>query len=60
MVSDVTFSWVEGKRLEIFFFLNYMYLLSSLLLVSNCKINSRWYFVFYNISSAKINFNLAY
>lgn len=46
VISVVKLSWVEGNRLEIFLFLNYMYLFSSLLQVSNCKINSRGYFIF--------------
>lgn len=63
VMSDVKFSWIEGKRLEIFFFfLNYMYLFSSLhcyqFQIAKSIVGDILYFITLFLS-AKISFNLA-
>lgn len=64
-MSDTKFSWVEGKRLEIFlvvFFLNNMYIFSSVsyqFQIVKSVVRDILYFKALFLLSAKISFNLA-
>lgn len=64
MISDIKFSWVEGKRLEIFvsffFFQLHVYFSSLSYKFQTVKsIGDILYFKALFLLSAKINFNLA-